>query len=145
MRGRTSPNRTLFWEEQTTEHSLLSVSACRFPNYFIWDLLYGLDRELRGGNIVRECVLVDVEGGQSQSSVVLEFGGESLLYHVVATLREEVVERRQVSLGQRSGRGRNESHPEEAPELVRSGSRSYLKVTRALNAKNHRMCCFKKL
>lgn len=91
--------------------------------------LYLLDRfhrQLGRRYVVGQRMLVDVQRGQPQRHLRLQFRRKAFLRHIVAALHVQVVEGAQVALGQLGGRHRHECDAEEAAQLVRAGSGGYL-------------------
>ena len=66
-------------------------------------------------------MLVDVEGGQSQSELVLQLWGEPLLGHVVGALDIEVLKRHRVGPQQLVRIGRDEGDAKQATKVVCPG------------------------
>lgn len=61
---------------------------------------------------------MDMQRGQHQRRVVLQFRCEPLLDYVVAALRVQVIQRVQVLLGEGGGRRRHERHSEQTPQFM---------------------------
>lgn len=93
-------------------------------------LLDRFNRQLGRRNVVRQRVLVDVQSGQPERHLGLQFGCKALLRHIVAALHVQVVEGIQVALCQLRGGDRHEGHAEQAAQLVRTGSGGYLQNLR---------------
>lgn len=85
------------------------------------------DREFPG-QVVRERVLVNVQGCQPESQVVLELGCVTLLDDVVAALHVQIFEGNLVFLSKFRGFFRHECDSEETSEVVGPGPRCYLRV-----------------
>lgn len=101
-----------------------SLATC-CPAFYLLDRFH---RQLGRRDVVRQRVLVDVQRGQPERHLRLQFGREALLRHIVAALHVQVVEGAEVALRQLRGGDRHEGHAEQAAQLVRTGPRGYLHV-----------------